>query len=76
MPLAVAALVMTGAEGAIVTVSGALAVPMALVACRVRSNSPELDGVPEIRPVVAFKVKPSVRPEAVKLAGWFVARIW
>ena len=63
--MAVRGLVMTGAGGLIVKVSVALPVPPALVALIVTVYVPAVVGVPEIRPVVVFTVKPARNPVAL-----------
>ena len=56
---------MTGAGGLIVKVNVALPVPPALVALIVTVYVPAVVGVPEIRPVVVFTVKPAGNPVAL-----------
>ena len=74
-PLAVRGLVMTGAAGLTVMPSVALPVPPALVALIVTLYVPAVVGVPEIKPVVVFTLKPAGRPLALKLVGLLVAVI-
>ena len=50
-------------------------VPTALVAVTTVSVTPGVRGVPEITPVLEFKVKPAGKGIAVKLVGLFVAVI-
>ena len=56
---------MTGAGGLIVKVNVALPVPPALVALMVTLYVPAVVGVPEIKPVLVFTVKPDGRPVAL-----------
>ena len=65
----------TGAAGLIVKVSVALPVPPALVALMVTVYVPAVVGVPEIKPVLVFTVKPAGSPVALKLVGLLVAVI-
>ena len=58
-----------------VKVRVALPVPAELVALRVTLNVPEVCGMPDIRPVVAFNVRPAGNPEALKVVGLFDAAI-
>lgn len=51
-------------------------VPPALVAERGTLVVPEAVGVPLIKPVLAFKLKPEGRLVALKLVGLLLARIW
>ena len=53
-----------GAGGLIVIVNVALPVPPAFVALMVTVRVPELVGVPEMRPVDVFTVKPAGSPIA------------
>jgi hypothetical protein len=53
---------MTGFAGLIVKVNVALPVPPALVALIVTVYVPAVVGVPEIKPVVVFTVKPAGNP--------------
>jgi hypothetical protein len=75
-PLAVVALVITGAATVTVSVSVALPVPAMFVALTVTPDVPPAVGVPEINPVAVFTVRPAGKPEALKLVGEFVAVIW
>jgi len=63
--VAVRELVMTGFAGLIVKVNVALPVPPALVALMVTLYVPAVVGVPEIKPVLVFTVKPDGRPVAL-----------
>jgi len=63
--VAVRELVMTGFAGLIVKVNVALPVPPELVALIVTVYVPAVVGVPEIRPVVVFTVKPAGNPVAL-----------
>ena len=65
MPVAVVALVITGASGFTVSVSVAVPLPPALVALRVTDEAPLPVGVPETKPVVVFTLKPAGRPVAL-----------
>jgi hypothetical protein len=56
---------MTGAGGLIVKVNVALPVPPALVALMVTLYVPAVVGVPEIKPVLVFTVKPAGNPVAL-----------
>ena len=47
-----------------------------LSAPRVATKLPLAVGVPEIKPVLAFKLRPPGKPLAVKLVGLLVAVIW
>ena len=58
-----------------VKVSVALPVPPALVALIVTVYVPAIVGVPEIKPVLVFTLKPGGKPVAPKLVGLFVAVI-
>ena len=58
-----------------VRVNVALPVPPALVALMVTLYVPAVVGVPEIKPVVVFTLKPAGRPLALKLVGLLVAVI-
>jgi hypothetical protein len=70
---------MTGVAALIVKVSVALPVPPALVALMVTlyglPASVPIAGVPEIKPVVVFTVKPDGNPVALKLVGLLLAVI-
>ena len=74
--MAVDGLVITGAGGLIVRVSGAVPVPPALVALRVTENVPAAEGVPLINPVEVSTVSGAGKPVASKLVGELVAVIW
>jgi hypothetical protein len=63
--VAVRELVMTGFAGLIVKVNVALPVPPELVALMVTLYVPTVVGVPEIKPVLVFTVKPDGRPVAL-----------
>ena len=65
VPLAVAALLMTGAGGTMVSVSVAVPLPPALIAERVIVNVPAAVGVPVICPVAEFKFNPAGKPVAL-----------
>ena len=56
---------MTGFAGLMVKVNVALPVPPELVALMVTLYVPAVVGVPEIRPVVVFTVKPAGNPVAL-----------
>ena len=76
VPLALVALVITGAAGLlIVSVSVAVPVPPAFVALNVTVALPVAVGVPEINPLVVLTVSPAGSPAAPKLVGVFVAVI-
>jgi hypothetical protein len=64
VPLAVVALVITGAAGLMVSASVALPVPPLLVALSVTVDVPAVVGVPEINPDVLFTDKPAGNPAA------------
>ena len=69
-------LVMTGGGGdATVMLSTADPVPLALMALIVAENGPVTVGVPEIKPVEVFTLKPFGKPVAAKLVGLLLARI-
>ena len=74
MPLAVAALVITGARRPIVIVTPWLLVPVPFCAVTFAKKEPCDVGVPEMRPL-ALTVKPGGSPVALKLVGLFVAVI-
>ena len=76
MPLAVAALVTTGGPAAIDKVRACEPVPAELVALIVALKEPEAVGVPEMRPVEVFTLRPAGRPVAPKFVGRFAAVIW
>jgi hypothetical protein len=78
VPLAVPALVITGADGRAaltVRVSVAEPVPPLLVALIVTEEVPEVVGVPVIRPLTVLIESPAGNPVALKLAGLLVAVI-
>ena len=50
-------------------------VPALFVALTVTLDVPPAVGVPEIKPVVVFTIRPAGKPEALKLVGEFVAVI-
>jgi hypothetical protein len=64
--------------GTAVTVSVRVAVPVpaVFVALSVIVETPPAVGVPEIRPVVVFTVRPAGSPVAPKLVGLLLAVIW
>ena len=63
--------------GAIKNVSAALPVPPMFVAVMFAVKLPAIVGVPEIRPVVAFRLRPAGSAVALpKLVGLLVAVIW
>ena len=64
MPLALAALVMTGASTEIVRVREAEPVPPPFVALKVTVEVPATVGVPEMAPVEELSVKPAGKPVA------------
>jgi hypothetical protein len=64
VPLAVVALVITGAGMAMVSVKVALPVPPLFVALSVTVELPAAVGVPEINPVVLLTVSPAGKPVA------------
>ena len=73
------ALLMTGANpgaGVIEMVKVAFPVPPELVALTATVEFPAVVGVPEIRPVVAFTLKPVGKPDAPNEVGLLVAAIW
>ena len=65
-----------GAAGRMEIVSVAFPVPPELVALTVAVEFPAVVGVPEIRPVVAFTLKPAGKPDAPNEAGLLLAAIW
>ena len=65
MPLAVVALLITGAGGLAVSVSVAVPVPPLLAALNVTVEVPAAVGVPEIEPDVVFTDKPAGKPLAL-----------
>jgi hypothetical protein len=58
-----------------VSVSVAVPVPALFVALSVIVETPAAAGVPEIRPVAVFTVRPAGRPVAPKLVGELLAVI-
>jgi hypothetical protein len=64
VPLAVVALVITGAATAIVSVRVALPVPLLLVALSVTVEVPAAVGVPDINPLVLLADNPVGNPVA------------
>lgn len=64
MPLAEGALVITGTGGTTVRVKLDVPVPPWFVALMVAELVPVADGVPEMRPVEEFTLKPAGRPLA------------
>ena len=64
VPLALVALVITGAAGLIVNVSVAFPVPPVFVALNVTVELPAPVGVPEIKPVLLLTVSPAGNPVA------------
>ena len=75
VPLAVFGLVMAGTPRVMVKVTTRLPVPIALVADTVTLLVATVVGVPEITPVLAFKVNPAGREVELKLIGELVAVI-
>ena len=75
VPVAVVALVITGAAALIVKTSVAEPVPLAFVALIVTLDVPAVVGVPEMIPVAVLTLRPAGNPLALKLAGLFVAVI-
>ena len=59
-----------------VNVKELLPVPALLVALTATLEVPVAVGVPEIRPVLVFTVRPAGKPVALKLVGELVAVIW
>jgi hypothetical protein len=57
-------------------VSVAVPVPPELVALMVAVEFPAVVGVPEIRPVVAFTLKPAGKPDAPNEVGLLLAATW
>lgn len=89
MPLALAALPITGAEGGggggggggaaafpIAIASVWEPVPPAFVALIVGLNVPAAVGVPEMSPLAVFTLTPGGNPVALKLVGELLAVIW
>jgi hypothetical protein len=68
--------VITGAAFATVNVRAAVPVPVLFVALKLTGKLPAAVGVPEIRPLEVFTVRPAGKPEAAKLVGELVAVIW
>jgi hydrogenase/urease accessory protein HupE len=64
VPLAVVALVITGAGMAMVSVKVALPVPVLFIALSVTVELPAAVGAPEINPVVLLTVSPAGKPVA------------
>jgi hypothetical protein len=64
VPLAVVALLITGAATLMVSVSVAVPVPVAFVALSVTVETPAPLGVPEINPVAVFTDSPLGKPVA------------
>ncbi len=75
-PVALKALVMTGAAWLTVRASAAVPVPPAFVALSPTENFPLAVGVPEMSPEVVFTLNPAGSPVAAKLAGVLLAAIW
>ena len=69
MAVAVVELVMTGVRGFTVRVSDWFPVPPRLLAEIVRVMVLGVVGVPEMRPVAVFTVRPAGSPVALKLVG-------
>ena len=65
VPLAVAALLITGAGGTMVSVNAAVPVPPAFFAARVIVNVPASVGVPVTCPVAGSRFSPAGRPVAL-----------
>ena len=66
---------MKGAPSVILNVTTKLPVPLALVAETVTVDDPAVDGVPDITPVLVFKLRPDGKiPELMlKLVGLLLA---
>ncbi len=75
VPLAVPALVITGAGGLIVKANETVPVPTEFVALSTTFHPPVAVGVPVIWPVVLLMVRPGGNPEAPKLVGLLLAVI-
>jgi hypothetical protein len=75
VPVALVALVTTGAGGFTVTTSVPLPVPVTFVAEIVTLFEPAVVGVPEITPVAVLTLNPAGSEVALKLVGLFVAVI-
>ena len=73
MAVAVAALVITGANGLTVRVSILVPVPPVLMAEMVTDLVPAVVGVPEMSPLVVFTLRPAGRSVAAKLVGGLLA---
>ena len=71
--MALSALVITGVGGLMVRTKVAEPVPPALVALIVTLLVAAAAGVPEIKPLDAFTLKPAGRPAALKLVGLLLA---
>ncbi len=65
----------TGRPAAIVKLSDAVPVPVALVALSVTDVVPLVEGMPEITPVLVLTLRPSGSPVAAKLVGLLLAVI-
>lgn len=76
IPLAVLALVMTGAPSEMSIVTDKLALPVAFTAEIVTTVDDKVVGVPEITPLLMFKVSPAGNAVELKLVGLLVAVIW
>ena len=74
--MAVAALVMAGAEAVTLSKRTVEPVPVALVALRVMLNTPAAVGIPEMIPVEGSMLRPDANPLAAKLVGPLAAVIW
>lgn len=68
-PVAVLELVITGAPNVIVNVTTRLSLPVALVAVTVTLVLATTVGVPEIKPVLVFKLSPAGSADELKLVG-------
>ncbi len=75
MPVVLKVLVIVGAGGRIVRVSVAEPVPPPLEALIVAANVPVTVGVPEIRPLEGFTLRPFGNPVAPKLVGLLLPAI-
>jgi hypothetical protein len=76
VPLAVPPLVISGAVLEMVKVRVAVPVPVLFVALKVTAEVSLAVGVPEIKPVVVFTLRPAGKPDAPKLVGELLAVIW
>ncbi len=65
VPVAVVALVMAGAGAVMLITKVAVPVPPALLALTVTLVEPRAVGVPEMTPVVVFRVRPAGNPLAL-----------